>query len=89
MSVLDVEAASKNQQPVRTRTHVKMQDQRGLIQLCKAGLTFENQPTELTTSTEQEKKTYNQLKRCRKALDKVQGLVLIKNTTPRKVGNTI
>jgi|UPI00001F55D1 hypothetical protein len=72
MSVLHVEAASKTQQPVRSGAQVKMQDQSGLIQLCKAGLTFENQSTELTTSTEQEK-TYNQLKRCRKALDKVQG----------------
>lgn len=88
MSVLDVEAASKNQQPVRSRAHVKMQDQRGLIQLCKAGLAFENQSTELTTSTEQGK-TYNQLKRCRKTLDKVQDLVLIKNITSSKVGNTI
>lgn len=71
-SVLDVDAASKTQQRVSSRAHVVMQDQHGLIQLRKAGLTFENQSTDLTTSTE-EGKTYNQLKRCRKALDKVQG----------------
>lgn len=74
MSVLDVEAASKNQQPVRTRAHVKMQDQRGLIQLCKAGLTFENQPTELTTSTEQEKKHIINSKDAEKHLIKFKAL---------------